>query len=179
MQVTRITSEALQAAIRRLLPSQQGFGEDLEASNVIIPVVDLTPDAEGAGLGTNLQTALSFDSQTAFNVNNATSTIINNAGFFRVFGTIGVAQVPSSSEAGNFRLTDGLSTKLVLSFNSFNLGTGTSEFTENNLYDFVVYLNAGESLTLQCTNGVSGIGSTRQIADVNGVLVNPAGYQPQ
>ena len=36
-QITPITSEALQAKIRQLLPSQIGFGEDLQAQNVIVP----------------------------------------------------------------------------------------------------------------------------------------------
>ena len=49
-QLISITSEALQATIRRLLPSQQGFGEDLQASNVITPVIDVTPTAEGLSL---------------------------------------------------------------------------------------------------------------------------------
>ena len=41
-----VTSEALQSTVRRLLPSQQGFGSDLEATNLIQPVIDLTPTAE-------------------------------------------------------------------------------------------------------------------------------------
>ena len=59
-QITQITSEALQATIRRLLPSQQGFGEDLQASNVITPIIDLTPTAEGSSLSENLSTALAW-----------------------------------------------------------------------------------------------------------------------
>ena len=42
-QLINLTSEALQATIRRLLPSQQGFGEDLQATNVVTPIIDLTP----------------------------------------------------------------------------------------------------------------------------------------
>ena len=49
-QIINITSEALQATIRRLLPSQQGFGEDLQATNVVQPIIDLTPTAEGTVL---------------------------------------------------------------------------------------------------------------------------------
>ena len=57
-QIIRITSEALQATVRRLLPSQQGFGEDLQASNVITPVIDLTPTAEGSQLPIDFARAL-------------------------------------------------------------------------------------------------------------------------
>ena len=49
-QIIPIVSEALQATVRRLLPSQNGFGEDLQASNVIVPIVNLTPSAEGTEL---------------------------------------------------------------------------------------------------------------------------------
>ena len=72
-QITSVTSEALQATIRRLLPSQQGFGEDLQASNVIFPIIDLTPTAEGSVLGTNLQTAIAFGSITSINANSSTA----------------------------------------------------------------------------------------------------------
>ena len=47
-QLISITSEALQATVRRLLPSQQGFGEDLQATTVVTPIIDLTPSAEGS-----------------------------------------------------------------------------------------------------------------------------------
>ena len=40
-EIIRITSEALQATIRRLLPSQTGFGDDLQATNLITPIIDL------------------------------------------------------------------------------------------------------------------------------------------
>ena len=83
-QIIRITSEALQATIRRLLPSQQGFGEDLQASNVIQPIIDLTPSAEGSETRQDLQSALAFGSVTLFQVFNGSSTVINTPGFFRV-----------------------------------------------------------------------------------------------
>jgi len=79
-EIREVVSEQLQATIRRLLPSQRGFTEDLQASNVITPIIDLTPTAEGSLLDTSLQQALAFGSQTAFNVINANTTIINTAG---------------------------------------------------------------------------------------------------
>ena len=47
-EITSVTSEALQRKVRELLPSQRGFGEDLQAQNVIVPIVDLTRSAEGS-----------------------------------------------------------------------------------------------------------------------------------
>ena len=46
-EIVPVVSEALEAQIRDLLPSQRGFGEDLQASNVITPIIDLTAAAEG------------------------------------------------------------------------------------------------------------------------------------
>ena len=66
MSISSVTSEALQLKLRQLLPSQQGFGTDLSASDTIIPVIDLTQAAEGSGLPSYLQTALAFSSITPF-----------------------------------------------------------------------------------------------------------------
>ena len=98
-QITSVTSEALQARVRTLLPSQQGFGEDLQASNVIMPVIDLTETASGSTLATNLQTALCFANEE-FDVSNTTSTIVNDSGFFSVIGT-----VTSQNDAAVFDLS--------------------------------------------------------------------------
>ena len=69
-QVTSIVSESLQRQIRTLLPSQNGFTEDLQAQNVIVPIIDLTATAEGSSLPSYLQTALTFTDATTFSVNN-------------------------------------------------------------------------------------------------------------
>ena len=83
-QIISITSEALQATVRRLLPSQRGFGEDLQATNVVTPIIDLTPSAQGADTPTDLRRALGFGSITSFDVANTTTTLVNTPGFFSV-----------------------------------------------------------------------------------------------
>ena len=83
-QITSITSEALQATIRRLLPSQQGFGDDLQATNLITPIIDLTPSAEGSEFRQDLQTATSFNSQTSQSTFNTTDTVLSTPGFWYV-----------------------------------------------------------------------------------------------
>ena len=110
-QIISITSEALQATIRRLLPSQQGFGEDLQASNVILPIVDLTPTAEGSSVPTYLQQALAFGSQTAFEVSNTTTQLAGSPGFYRVFGTISLYMNTTTNISGFIQIQDGASTK--------------------------------------------------------------------
>ena len=64
-----INSQELEDKIRQLLPSQGGAGAgfDLSASTQIIPVIDVTESAEGSDVRADLQTALSFNSSTAFN----------------------------------------------------------------------------------------------------------------
>jgi len=165
-EIITVNSEALQTQIRDLLPSQNGFGSELQATNVITPIIDLTRAAEGSTTPEILQTALGFGSQTAFSITNATSTIINSTGFYRIFGT---SNIPASSRVNSFSMSDGISTKNV--WQHRNDGISSIQF------DFVVFLAAGETFS----GGASGtnaflVGSTRQIATGDGTLVQPVGF---
>ena len=95
-QVKSITSESLEAAYRALTPSQDGFTEDLMASNTIIPVLDLTASAEGTTTPESLQQALAFGSQTAFSANASTVVVANTPGFYRIIGTSGLTNAGGS-----------------------------------------------------------------------------------
>ncbi len=66
MGFSSVTSEALQLKLRQLLPSQQGFGTDLSASDTIVPIIDLTAAAEGSDVSESLQQALNFGGATVF-----------------------------------------------------------------------------------------------------------------
>lgn len=167
MSISTVTSEALQLKLRQLLPSQQGFGTDLSASDTIIPVIDLTRAAEGSDVPENLQTALSFGSQTTFFVSNAVNTVlINTTGFYRVFGMGGSTALGSLI----FNLFDGATSKQFWQLN--NAQTQIQ-------FDFIVFLRAGDSLRATATNANCRLdGSTRQIADINGTLVQPVGFNP-
>lgn len=161
-----INSQQLQDKVDQLLPSQGGLGAgfDLSASTQIIPVVDLTESAEGSSLRADLQTAFSFSSITSNNFNNSTVTLITNTGFFRVFGEI------TFTGGGNvaFKLSDGATTKNLISYNSLSANT------VNPLFDFNVFLKAGDSFSGASNSSTANVSvSTRQIADVDGNLVNP------
>tara|TARA_B100000242_G_C43040092_1_gene485179 strand:- start:866 stop:1369 length:504 start_codon:yes stop_codon:yes gene_type:complete len=161
-----IKSEKLEDKINQLLPSQGGFqaGVDLSASTMVVPIVDLTESAEGSNLRQDLQTSFSLKSVTALQVSNATSTVVNTTGYFRVFGSM----FSNSSGTGTFSLTDGTTTKQIF------LYQGTSGFTDNIFFDFLVFITAGDSLTV--TSSTSSINIdliSRQVADINGNLVNP------
>jgi hypothetical protein len=176
-EIRSITSEALQAKIRSLLPSQQGFGADLQSTNVIVPIVDLTAAAEGSGVDITLQQALAFGSQTAFEANNSTAVIANSTGFWRIFASASMLTAASGATRTNsFTMSDGLSTKNVWTQSGY-AGGGDSF---NTTLDFIVFLAAGESISAESNNVAAFLrGSVRQIADVNGNLINPSGFTPQ
>ena len=174
-QITSVVSEPLQAKIRSLLPSQSGFTEDLQAQNVIVPIIDLTETASGSVLREDLQKSLAFGSQTSFNVSNTTTTIADVAGFYRVIGSTMVRVVNSGSAPKvELIISDGSTDKTVW-------GTIADVTTIEGLIglniDFVFYLNSGDSFKVFSNNAnCQCIGSVRQIADSSGNLVNPSGF---
>ena len=87
-----INSQSLEDQVRKLLPSQGGLGAgfDLSASTQIVPIIDLTESAEGAGLRQDLQKAMSFNNTTPFTINQGTSTnIITSTGYWKIGGGAG------------------------------------------------------------------------------------------
>lgn len=176
-QIVSVTSESLQARIRALLPSQQGFGHDLQASNVILPIIDITDTAAGSSLPTNLQDALAFGSQTAFSAINSTVVIANTTGFYRIFGNSVIKNTGSTDVSNSLTMSDGLSTKTIWksTADASSQGYGIS----NNI-DIIVFLSQGESISAVSSSTVAHFnGSSRQVADVNGNLINPSGFVSQ
>ena len=169
-EITSVTSEALQAEIRRLLPSQQGFGEDLQASNVITPIIDLTATAEGSRLPVELQQALNYSGSVAFNAPVGTFTIANTGGFYRIRGV----NPGGLSFNGNYNMFDGTTVKIIYDLDS---GASTTDAQTMIVVDFYVFLRSGDSLRI--TNASSSYdvrGTVQQVADINGNLINPVGF---
>jgi hypothetical protein len=166
-QVVPITSEALQATIRRLLPSQNGFGEDLQASNVILPTLDITPTAEGSQLPSFLQTALSITGTTTFGVNNTTTTVANSPGFYVLRAN---AYVGSTGNL-NLNITTGGVSSAFWALNGAISGAQAVQ------YNFTVFLDTGDALNV-VSNNTNGehYGYVYQIADRYGNLNNPGGF---
>ena len=168
-----INSQALEDKIRQLLPSQGGAGAsfDLSASTQIIPIIDVTESAEGSDLRQDLQSSLSHGSISAFDVRNTTTTLVNNTGYWRVFG--GMATISAVGSDIEIFLSDGTTNKIIKTGNlSFpNTAAGVNPVID---FDFIVFLAAGE--TLQAKSGSVNLpitGCTRQIADIDGNLTNP------
>lgn len=176
-EIVPVVSEALESQVRDLLPSQRGFGEDLQASNVIVPIIDLTAAAEGTQLRSDLQTSLAFGSVTEFNVGNTTSTVINTPGFWRITGSVNINGANPNVQSGEIQLSDGTTTKTLYDYRK-PIAASVNEFWIE-AFDFTIWLRAGDSCVMVATNVTELVGNYRQIADVNGNLVNPSGYTPQ
>jgi len=174
-EIISITSEALQATVRRLLPSQQGFGNDLQATNLVTPIIDLTPTAEGSVLPSYLQRALAFGSQTAFSVSSTTSTIITTTGFFQINGVITARSDDNSDRVSSILLNDGSSDKVIWGINAELLDSGNNALATVEL-DLIVFIPSGHSCKILAGPNANAIGSTRQVATVTGNLVAPSGF---
>ena len=173
-EIITVNSEALQSQIRDLLPSQNGFGSELQASNIITPIIDLTQAAEGSTVRADLQSALAFGSQTTFSVSNTTSTIVTGTGFFRVTGSALTNFGYTPPTIARINLTDGSSTKEIYDFAITSTSSSQHQYAP---FDFIVFLAAGESVTAQTDEtGIEIRGSHRQIATGDGTLVNPSGF---
>ena len=172
-EIITVNSEALQTQIRDLLPSQNGFGSELQASNVITPIIDLTAAAEGSGLPSNLQRAAAFGSNTAFSASGTTVVLANAPGFYEITGVY--AAKTSGLYQMSIRMSDGISTKDI-----WELGvpaTTTTTGYMSGVFTLTVFLSAGDSVSA-VSGSANGIlsGSHRQIATGDGTLVQPVGF---
>lgn len=175
-QIIGITSEALQATIRRLLPSQQGFGEDLQASNVIQPIIDLTPTAEGETTPEYLQRAWDF-STGHDTVTNTTTQIINTPGFWQI--DLVIAQNPAgAAQTVSVLISSGLANKVIWQLTA-SANSGSNIIVTDN--PIIAFLRTGDSVSVTSTGSAASNTDVwyRQVADVNGNLVDPLGYSPQ
>jgi hypothetical protein len=162
-----INSQELEDKVRQLLPSQGGAeaGFDLSASTQIVPIIDLTESAEGSNVRQDLQTAFSLNDVTSFNTSGETITIVNNTGYFRIFGTTNVQGAGSSV----LSLTDGVTTK-----QTFVVTGGASAVQQAIPFDFVIFIAAGQSLTSETDAAIRNIIISKQIADIDGNLTTPS-----
>lgn len=171
-QIIRITSEALQATIRRLLPSQQGFGEDLQATNVITPVIDVTPTAEGSQLPVDLARSLDI-SAAAVEVGNSTFTTSVTPGFYRVFGVSIIAN--TNNQVNIIAIDTGLSTVDIFKHRN---GLFTADSYSQIPFDFTVFLDTNHQIKFDggSTSTQYITAQYRQIADRYGNITNPNGF---
>ena len=167
-----VKSTTLEDKVRKILPSQGGLGQgfDLSASTQIIPIVDLTESAEGSDLREDLQKSLTLGNTTSFTINGTTSDIVNTTGYWRVFGTSYIISSSSATRTASIRIKDGVTTRNIFQ----NLQTATVNNLMSQIpYDFIVKLEAGDTLDGSCTTNGGLNGVVRQIASLDGTLINP------
>jgi len=172
---SRVTDESLEKRFRDTFRSQGGaeLVDDLYASGVIVPVVDFTQAATGEVLAQNLQTA--WDFSTGYNnVANTTTQIINTAGFWQLDVNVAM-NIGSGTKSVSIFISDGVSNRVVWEFNVPSSGTaGTITNTDG---QFVVFVRSNDtvSVTSDNANAICDVWY-RQIATVNGDLVDPTGF---
>lgn len=167
-EVITVNSEQLQSQVRDLLPSQAGFGSELQATNVIVPIIDLTQTAQGSTLPLDLSSALAFGSQTAVQFINSSATIITAPGFYRIFGTTSI----DGNNNTQIAATDGATTTILAIYTA-----GTAGTTVTYTFDFNVWVKPGTSITASSSAATAVLSIThRQIADTEGSIVNPSGF---
>jgi hypothetical protein len=174
---SRITSEALEERFREVFPAQAGAEliQDLYASGVIVPTIDFTRVAEGSFLPESLQQAWDFSTGHQ-KIYNATAALITTPGFWLIDLTLTglVVKTIGTDDDTFFNLSDGISSKKIWQLTCWNAAqNGTGAVLEDK---FVVFLRSGDSLS--CSASINGLVNVwyRQIASVNGVLVNPLGF---
>ena len=174
----RVTTEALEKKFRDTFPSQAGaeLVDDLYASGVIVPVVDFSAAAEGSVLRADLQTARDF-AQGNISINTTTSTnIITNTGFWLVdVNYVGFVASTAGGENKLFIRDSSAVDKTVWLLNNSTTATGSNESFADE--QFVVFLRSGDRLLGRVYNAAGRLNIVyRQIADVNGNLINPLGF---
>ena len=161
-------SENFQRSYRNTFPSQVSSGRDLHVSDVVIPIVDFTPTTSGTSLALELRNCINKNSVQNRITGAATTTVANQSGFINI--TADLLATTSSSRA-EFEIFDG-STGLSI----MNVNTGTDQSTRAN---FIVYLTSTDTLRVITGSTADLSVMSTPVADINGNLINPSGYDPQ
>ena len=174
-----LRSEALEATYRRLFPAQAGFEieTDLLGSDTVVPIIDMTPAAEGTQLATQLQQSLDFTSNSQV-FGNTTVTLQSTPGFYLV--RVNAYIDPSiASVLGTIFIDDGTSQTAVYTPGT-TPGTGASLTEYLTPTSFIVFLRPGDDLKGSTTDASMVFSVvTRQVADLYGNLTTPLGFSFQ
>lgn len=166
----------LYAQFRQDFPAQAGEGitSDLNYSDTIVPIVDMT-DAAGEGtLPTYLQTATDFATDLVEVGTSASSTFITTPGFWNV-DIIASITGSSTNSSVSVKITDGVTTKTIFKMRGIGAGSTDSEYILE--ADKVVFVRAGDSVRVDMGSTSCRANITyRQVATVNGELINPLGF---
>jgi len=166
--------EAIEEDLNSNFPSQGQGNPPLyySLSEVVVPTYSINQSAEGSSLPEFLQQAWDFSTGNA-QINNTTTTLVNNTGFWRISVKVTQAGNSGTSQDARIQLTDGLTTKTVWRIDLQASGSSSVSVVD----DIIVFVRSGDSVTGTSSNGDTFLDvSYRQIATVNGTLVDPLGY---
>ena len=168
--------EAIEEDLNSNFPSQGQGNPPLyySLSDVVVPTYNINPVTEGSTLPSNLQTAWDFSTGHSTFLNTIT-TFISTPGFWQVDVNASVLFSSGVTRNCTLRINDGISTKIIFEINT--VSSGADDFTSISENKLVVFLRSG--VVLEATsNNTAAIMDVwyRQIATVNGTLVNPLGY---
>ena len=168
--------EAIEEDLNSNFPSQGQGNPPLyySLSEVVVPTYSINSVAEGSGLPEILQTA--WDHSTgAVEITANTANIITNTGFWLCDLVWACRSSTSVVRRTTLNINDGISSKPI--WGASIQATANEEQLITQQDKFVIFLRAGDSLDASVANS----GQTtdlvyRQIATVNGTLINPLGF---
>ena len=167
--------EAIEEDLNTNFPSQGQGNPPLyySLSEVVVPTYSINSTAEGSGLPQNLQTAWDFSTAEQV-VENGSGVVANTPGFYLVEINVSIDTV-GANNSPRLEISDGLTAKSIWKISSITSGTsGANSVTNDQL---VVFLRSGDTLSAVSNNNSSRIVvNSRQIATVNGQLINPLGF---
>jgi len=170
-------SEEFQRAFRNTFRGQVNSGRDLHVSDIVIPVVDFTPTASGTSLPESLRYAINRNSTSIAGTTaiGTTSLGLSN-GFYRIQANI-------FGNSGGQKLEFLLVNPTInLTLKALYLNATTNNEGQSMSTDFIVYQEVGDALSysMGIFSGSAFFSFTvTPIADVNGNIINPSGYDPQ
>ena len=174
-------SEDFQRAFRNQSPSQTQTGRDLHVSDIVIPIVDFSPTASGASIPFELRDTYNPSASfLAFNSAQTSTDLITTPGFYALRFNISYNGGAGYNPNVTFKFTDvSTGTNAVFYEKAFLDIPQFGDFSD----DLKIFIPVGQKVTLTLTaNGTDTVAlaiSSYQLADVNGNLTNPSGFDPQ
>lgn len=176
--VFQFRDEAIEEDLNSTFKSQGQGNPDqyYNLSQTVVPTYAINQIAEGSGLPEQLQTA--WDFSTGSNVvSNTTTTVINNAGFWKIdlIATTNDAARASVTDIARVIINDTATSNNIWQWSTVGAsGTVPIALAEGH---FTVFLRSGDLLQVFAAAASETVNIWyRQVATVNGTLVNPLGY---
>lgn len=168
--------EAIEENLNSNFPSQGQGNPPLyySLSDVVVPTYSINQVAEGSALPQNLQTA--WDFSTGQNkVANSIVNIVTTPGFWQVDLNASLLFSNVTTRSVELQIRDGVSNKSIWKFESQL--TGADDVTSVADASLIVFLRSGDTLRGVSNNSLAIMNVWyRQVATLNGTLVNPLGY---